>query len=386
MSFENNIEIQTNDNSEQEHPNLSTAWNEAQVMNSALDAGDITKEEAQAEDLDYENLLKKMLHTKMFVELPPERRMDEEGNIVETEGQALKKLLHTPYDEEREIIDTLAENNINLAIAMQEGFEDDPDMILCLKELNDRGITPTLWLVLSDEVGYWTNKANVEETIDKLERILNWKDRFDIQIDKIGIDYEPPLEFSKGLMSGNIFKMAKELAEYFKQARINRKKFGNLEKYLNYSILLLMLENNMPIEVYAAMEPLRSASNLLTSKPSPRFDVTTMAYTSAFKGDSDRNFNKKIESILNKVSEDEIPAIGIIGEDEDRTPGRDLRQSKDDKKLPEKHLSKEDLLKNLNYILGRENPFTTHYIFALDGPETLKMIIEARKNAHKEEE
>jgi hypothetical protein len=147
-----------------------------------------------------------------------------------------------------------------------------------------------------------------------------------------------------------------------------------------------MLENNMPIEVYAAMEPLRSASNLLTSKPSPRFDVTTMAYTSAFKGDSDRNFNKKIESILNKVSEDEIPAIGIIGEDEDRTPGRDLRQSKDDKKLPEKHLSKEDLLKNLNYILGRENPFTTHYIFALDGPETLKMIIEARKNAHKEEE
>ena len=438
--------------SETREASISTAWNQAHIINDAIDSNDLSTREA-SDALNYEELIPKILHTKMFVELPTERLRD-----GQTQGQALKELLHQQYDQDHKIIDTLAKNNVNLAIAMQEGFEDDPYLVECLKELNEKGLNPTLWLVLSDELGYWTNKANVQQSIDKLERLLNWKDVHGIKIDKIGLDYEPPLEFTKGLVSKNIPKMFKELIEYFRQAKVNKKEFGNLQNYLNYSLAILASTNHIPIETYASTQPLRTFSNLLTFKPSPGSDIVTMAYSSALKKelgedaesvnryftqrgafsaesaieiseknlksigfknlsvkelqekylfvketngkfwidrnilkqmdeDLNKGLDKKIQWLLNKIDKDEIPALGIVGSDPYNTPGRDLRESLEGQKKPEKHLSKKELTENFRALLGRDNfgsPIRESYVFALDG-DTLEDVLDARKNAIKEE-
>jgi hypothetical protein len=138
------------------------------------------------------------------------------------------------------------------------------------------------------------------------------------------------------------------------------------------------------------MEPLRSLSNLLTFKPNPESKTVTMAYTSVHKRDVEKSelenpkVKKGITNTLNRIDEAEIPALGIIGSNPKRTPGKDLRENKDGEKEPEKHLTLEELTYNFNQILVREKPFRTHNVFALDSAETLNMVLKAREDGIKE--
>ena len=97
-----------------------------------------------------------------------------------------------------------------------------------------------------------------------------------------------------------------------------------------------------------------------------------MAYTSAYDGDT---------KVLDNVQRYQNPALGIIGNDPMNTPGRELRETKDGNKLPEKHLTEEQLLDAFNRIFDKKNPFRRHNVFALDNVSTLSKIIKARNTA-----
>jgi hypothetical protein len=364
--------------------NISTAHNEANFINAAIDDKVITTE--QANEIIFEQLLPDILSTKMFVELPQER-LDE---VNKTQGEALRDLLNEKGVNNQTVLERLEKNNVSLAIAMQEGFDKDPLMVESFKKLNESGIKPTLWLVLDDTLGYWTNKANVEESMSKLELMLKWARGNDIEIEKVGLDYEPPIELLRGLMNLNIPKSIKETYKYITKAIENHKELGNLQWLIDSKLEEIMNRYDIGIETYAAMEPLRSLSNLLTFKPNPKSKTVTMAYTSVHKKGTEKSelSNSKVKegitNTLSRIDEDEIPALGIIGSNPMKTPGKDLRENKDGEKEPEKHLTLEELTYNFNQILVREKPFRTHNVFALDSAETLNMVLKAREDGIKE--
>jgi len=351
--------------------NLETARNEAHLINDSLINEEIKTTEAN--NIAFEELIPKMIHTSMFVELPPEYRNSQ------SEGEALEELL-TQNDGDETVLDILAENDISLTIAMQEGFDTDPKMVEMLKRLNEKGITPTMWVVLDDKLGYWTNKANVTETVEKIEKILDWAKENSIKAEKIGLDYEPPIEFFKGIYNFNIPKAIREGINYAMKIQESKKLIGNAQKYIDISLEHIINKYGVSIETYAGMEPLRSISNWLTLKPNEKAQIVTMAYTSTVTKD-----NKGIDFITGKVADNEIPATGILGQRPDRTPGRQLIENK----KFEKHLTYEQLEYNLNRLWFGEKtlfkPFRTHDVFALDSIETLNKLVMARKNASKVE-
>jgi hypothetical protein len=319
--------------------NINTAHNEANIINSAVDAKEISISDAN--DIIYEDLLPEILHTKMFVELPEERL----NSMGKTQGEALRDLLYEKGADDKYVIDKLAENNVSLAIAMQKGFHQDTLMANSLKELNERGIKPTLWLVLDDTLGYWTNKANVEESLNKLEKMILWSKENNIEIDGVGLDYEPPIELLKGLMNLNIPETIKETYRYIQQGIKNHRRLGNLQEHIDNKLRTIIDRYNISIETYAAMEPLRSLSNWISFQPHKTSNTVSMAYTSVHKRNiyeselDNSRFKRNVSRTLSKIKDGEIPALGIVGSDPFNTPGKDLRESKSGEKQPEKHLT-----------------------------------------------
>jgi hypothetical protein len=235
---------------------------------------------------------------------------------------------------------------------MQDGFDEDESMLQSLKELNEVGIKPTLWLVLDDKLGYWSNKANVEETVSKLDRMLAWTKDNGIKIDKVGLDYEPPIELLKGLMNKNVPQIIKEAFNYAVKTIQNKIKHGNLQNYLDKNIVeildkynhtplteelendmrklkdeiatpngidqaklqeyedkrQLLEENTIGLETYAAMEPLRKMSDFITFKANENSDIVTMSYTSTHKKQIKRKALKDLtdEEQLQKLKESQL--------------------------------------------------------------------------------
>jgi len=352
---------------ENNRPWIETSRNEAHLINHSIDNDDITSSEAS--DVAFEELIPKMIHSSMFVELPPEYRGEK------SEGEALEELLNQE-SEGKTVLDILSENNISLSIAMQEGFDQDPKMIEMFQLLNERGIVPTMWIVLDDKLGYWTNKANVEETVEKVNRVLDWSQQNKIMVNHIGLDYEPPIEFFKGLYNFNIPKMIEEGLDYAKASRRNKSKLGDVQEYIDRELESITNTYNVKIETYAGMEPLRSISNWLTLRPNKNAQIVSMAYTSTVTKDK-----KGIEYITGKVKTNEIPATGILGERPEKTPGRQLIENR----KFERHLNYDQLVYNLNRLwFGKKTllaPFRTHKVFALDSINTLNQFVQARKTA-----
>lgn len=352
---------------EENFPDIETARNEAHLIHNAYINQEISSQEASS--IDFEDLVSKMIHTSIFVELPPEYR---EG---QSEGEALEALL-TQEEGGETVLDVLAKNNISLSIAMQEGFDTDPKMVEMFKLLNEKGITPTLWVVLKDKLGYWTNKANAVETIQKIEKILDWTKTNDIKANKIGLDYEPPIEFFKGLYNFNLPKVIREGLDYAKKSKENKKQLGNVQEYIDGELERIIEKYGVKIETYAGMEPLRSISNWLTLRPNKNAQIVTMAYTSTVTKD-----NKGIDYVTSKVAPNEIPATGILGQNPERTPGRQLIEGK----KFERHLTYDQLVYNLNRLWFGEKtllrPFRVHNVFALDSIQTLNQLVKARKEA-----
>jgi len=355
---------------------FSTDWSQAHIVNDAINNSELTVEEAENFD-DFETLIPQIVHTTMFVELPNER-LAEMGNI--SQGEALENLLSQRSDNQQSVLDILVENKISLSIALQDGFDNDPHMINAFKTLNERGITPTFWIVLNDEQGYWTEKANAEKTIEKLERALEWAQENHIDVKRIGLDYEPSIHIMKGIINKNIGKLKSSLIDYSKSSKESFERIGDPEEYMNNKISEIGKKYNVTFETYVGKEPLRTLSRLigLTMKPSQLSKIIPMVYTSVYPGDDE-------EKTFNTLRHNETPALGIAGADPYHTPGRDLREQGTEKK-PELHLSYEQLLSNFKNIFDKNkyhNPFRIHNVFALDKLQTLEMIIEARKNALK---
>lgn len=354
--------------------NIPTSWNQAHLVDDAINHGELSITDAQTFE-DFENLLPEIVHTTMFVELHKER-LAEMGNV--SQGEALENLLSEKSETNESVLDILAENRISLSIAMQDGFEDDIHMVNAFKSLNEKGITPTFWIVLNDEQGYWTGKSNVEKTVEKIEKVIKWAKENNIDIKRIGLDYEPSIQVMKGLINVNVPQIKKSLSEYSKSAKESKGKVGDPEKYINGKIAEIIKQHNISFETYVGKEPLLTLSQLvgLTIKPSKLSEIAPMVYTSVYpKDDEEKTFNALRDGV--------IPSLGITGADPYNTPGRDLRLEGMEKK-PELHLSYKQLESNFRHILSKNehhSPFRTHNVFALDKLITLQNTIKARRNA-----
>lgn len=341
------------------------SWKEAQIINDAYNKAEITSEEAS--NTPYEDLLPRIIHISVFIELHSDKRAGL------SEGEALMRILNQEdSNTKKSTLNLLVENNIHPAIAMQDGFHTDPKMIEAFREMNRLGIKPTMWIVLNDELGYWTNKGNVKETIEKTKLALEWAKQNNIEVNKIGLDYEPSIQILKSLMNQNVKGLISGLKEYNKDVQQQSKMIGDPKEYINDAILEIKKKYNVRIETYVGRNPLRFISNLIgITMPSSKLTKRVpMVYTSSSNGDT---------GVINTLENHDIPALGIVGDDPLNTPGRELWEGKTGEKLPEIHLTDEQLEAVFSRIFDTKTPFRTHNVFALDDVSSLAKIINARK-------
>lgn len=108
----------------------------------------------------------------------------------------------------REILDPsccrfLADRRWGVSLA---AIEIDSPTAAFIKDINrDYPEIPfTMWVVLPDAEGYWTNETNIPQTRTRVQQLESWISYHDLHVAGFGLDIEPPIQlvksFSQGLM------------------------------------------------------------------------------------------------------------------------------------------------------------------------------------------
>lgn len=80
------------------------------------------------------------------------------------------------------------------------------DLFEMIRIYNQNGIPVSIWAVLSDELGYWINEANVDTFGDYVHKLVDIIDLKGLKIYGLCIDMEPPYPLVKKLTNpGSIF-------------------------------------------------------------------------------------------------------------------------------------------------------------------------------------
>jgi len=335
-------------------------WNEAYLINDAVDKGIMDAREISEkifQDKDMIDLMGKVFQTTLFVEFPKENIKEGENRGVLLQDLFNKKIGDTILAE------YLSENNYSISLAMSTL---DNETAEAIRVLNRWNVPVTFWVVTDDEHGYWLNRGNIDNIVDKTRRTIEWAKKQDLKIQRIGLDYEVPLDLMKAVSKGDFRGIIFEISTYLKQIRGQKEKLGDPEVFLKTEIDKMREEYGVDVEAYISAQPLRAlVSSLLNKDKNFSGRKIPMVYTSGLS-----KFAKFLARAF--ISSKESPALGIIGRVEGQTPGRDLSG-----KLP-KHLTNEELvddwlsilkkridIKNMNLHL-REG-----YIFALDSVDAL---------------
>ncbi len=235
--------------------------NEALLINDAINAGKVTKEEAQAgrgetgaifEDKEIIEVMKRLAAPKMFVELPWENLDGASRGLV------MQRLFRQEMPDGKggmmELGDYLAEKNISLSICMSSLDKDTADAI---RYLNEKKIPVIAWVVVEDAEGYWTNHSNIVETVKKTQDILDWAKENDLNLHALGFDSEKPIQFLAEVGKASIVSMAKEYLAY--RAKISeQKKSGDYNPQQQFNDLVEKLnQDGVQTEIYAFPNPLK---------------------------------------------------------------------------------------------------------------------------------
>lgn len=233
----------------------------------------------------------------------------------------------------------LQEKGIKLAIATNSLDAPTAEALQMLK------MPVTLWITIEDEHDYWANAASCIHTSNRIAEAMSWAQVYGIPVERIGLDFEPPLTFVKALNQGRIFEVIKQFFAFKKAslpgaAGIINQTLGQYRVEVEYYVFPGILAKLMP----TGIKPPRAAREI------------TMMYTSMLPG-----FLRKL--FLKLHGKHQIPAFGIVNGAEGQTPGRMLANG-----LPG-HLTAKQLAADIAYL----NP-TEAYLFALNGVEVLRTL------------
>lgn len=339
--------------------------NEAHLISEALDKGTIHQYEAEygiIEDKEILDVMHSLVNVTYFVEYPPETVAPEKR------GDKLLELFHQPTKTEdgREIAlaDYLAENGQAVSLAM---ITLDDSTAEAVRYLNEKKVPVIGWVVVEDVEGYWTNRTNMTETIQKTEAVKQWAKENDLDLIGLGFDIEKPLQYLSALSRFNVIELMKEIRNY-RRKKEDREPEGDAQ--FRYRDLIKSVKaEGFETDVYSMPK-----------------------YTKRILGDMDvRTADRNIEMVYTSTmpasrlamkvmrSEGAIPAFGLVTGKEDETPGRDLTGGK----LP-KHLTPEELQADIRTVLdqeidlnGRKFNLRDLYLFALNDARVALMMTAA---------
>jgi len=122
---------------------------------------------------------------------------------------------------ERRTIELLKKYGVNLNISTRSLSDDLAEM---LRVYEKEGIEVSLWILLSQELGYFPNERTVAEYSALVDRIFNWASEKDVRVPSISVDLETPLYQGLALKNSPWFKKL-PIALNILKSNMNRKKF-----------------------------------------------------------------------------------------------------------------------------------------------------------------
>lgn len=343
--------------------------NEAHFLNDVLEKNLTTKEKLQTEvqeDNEIVDLMREMIDITYFVEMPHEWIKPEER------GQKMLELFKEKVRSENgktgTLADRLAETRSSVSIAMSTLDDSTAEAI---KFLNKKNIPVIAWTVLSDSDGYWTNALNVEKTEEKIKQIEKWKEKHNLQFDTYGFDLEKSFDVILPLLNREIGKFLKKWLEFNKEVKetFNQTKPQNR---LN-SLLSALKEKGQNTEFYIFPKKVKSFFNPGIFPPKNSREIE-MVYT------SDLPLGLGVSALLSKNT---IPAIGILNDRENETPGRGKNLPTHQTPQQTERNIKDILQKRIN-LKNREFNFKEFYVFALNGRNVQLQILNALEKAFEE--
>lgn len=299
-----------------------------------------------------------------YVELPVEIvRPDQRGKM-------LTSLITQPMTSEEfspRLVDHLANGGNGISLALSDI---DEDTAAAIRILNESNVPVIGWVVLPDNLGYWTNAANVEETRRVVENIFRKTERYNIRLAGLGFDSEIPISLSRAFNQINP-RCPSTIWDYFialeayRKAKINeRQKYGDPQRNMD-TLLWLLRERGITTETYV----MTGVGEFLFNQLRIESDRTVeMLYTST----APRILQPLILGLMRNRRT--IPALGIYSGIKNQEPGRDLCAGK----MPG-HLSYTDLLEDLRVLMrqgvisprGEKLGLRQTYLFALNHPSVV---------------
>lgn len=174
--------------------------------------------------------------------------------IIKTIGNQMKLRVWAEYFTPEEairknVIELLKKYNVNLCIATPYGCL-NKEWADFLRIYQDEGIEVTLWLLLSDELGYWPSERNVEDFSKYIESVFEFAKTYNVRIPCIAVDLETPIYQANTILRANGLKKIPALLRVYKENK-NKKRFDYATK--KYSELLDKIHQNNAKTIVAAM-------------------------------------------------------------------------------------------------------------------------------------
>lgn len=93
-----------------------------------------------------------------------------------------------------------------------------------VRSLLDDGVPVTGWLLLPRDQGYFATLENVDAVCAGVERFFEWRARHHLAIDRLGLDFEPPIADLDVLMAKPLVTMPRWLARRGRRALVDAAK------------------------------------------------------------------------------------------------------------------------------------------------------------------
>jgi len=294
---------------------------------------------------------------KFFVEKHPE-------SLDKPRPEVLKELLNN------EVCDFLNSRKWGVSLATIQLGETTAKVIQDINK-NYPQLPFTMWLVLPDRQGYWTNESNINETKSLVKNVENWVNQYELNIAGFGFDIEPPINFIRETNKSPLHLALNAIKRDFSLRTTHKFQKENFRQELD-DLISDVKHNGIPTEAY--VHPWITGK-LFNIAPKTNADYNfVMVYSSLFKNPLGQAIPKHF---LDKDNEKQFPAIGNFTHDMKKHDGRKLVPN-DEKSIT----GLKELERDITNLAQKSQKDGRNYlerfrVFALTG----KPIIEATNSA-----
>lgn len=267
----------------------------------------------------------------------------------------------------------LEDRGWGVAIAM---IELDRETGQLLKNISQKfpNLAISAWIVVDDKDGYWTNRFNVCETRAKVEKVKAWANRFDIPIEALGFDLEPPLQLALTIPRKDLKGLISQIL-LIQRGRIRQIVAGYSPEQDMQDLLKQLKGESVTTHSYEMPQPL--STRFLGVLSNKGFDTrVTMVYSTQGLPAA---FERQIPSLL--LRKGTYPAIGVYSSTR-HNPGRDFG-SGDHSRVNERVL-KRDIRTLIDKSKGKKSSVLNNlWVFALTDIQVAKWTEEALQSTQR---